>query len=200
MSEPTTFAVDLPIFPLNTVLFPGGVLPLKVFEQRYMTMASECLRQDQPFGVCLIKQGREVGEAAQPHAVGALARIVAWDMQQLGVLHLVTRGGGRFRILDSAVDRQGLRRARVEPIADEPPQPVPEAQQNLLTLLREIVTEAGAKRIPEPHDYADAVWAGYRYCELLPIPLAARQKLLELEDTISRLEIIQQFLQQNGLA
>ena len=77
---------------------------------------------------------------------------------------------------------------------------MPEEQQNLLTLLREIVAEVGAERIPEPHDYANAVWAGYRYCEVLPIPLAARQKLLELDDTISRLEIIQQFLQQRGLA
>ena len=191
---------EIPIFPLNTVLFPGGVLPLKIFERRYMAMTSECMREDKPFGVCLIAQGREVGQAAEPHAVGVEARIVDWDMQQLGVLHVTTRGGSRFRIIDSAVDHEGLRRARVEPIADESPQPVPEAQQNLLTLLREIVAEVGAERIPEPHDYANAVWAGYRYCEMLPIPLAARQKLLELDDTISRLEIIQQFLQQRGLA
>ena len=191
---------EIPIFPLNTVLFPGGVLPLKIFEQRYMTMASECMREEKPFGVCLIAQGREVGQPAEPHAVGVEARIVDWDMQQLGVLHVTTRGGSRFRIVDSVVDHEGLRRARVEPIADESPQPVPEAQQTLLMLLREIVAEVGAERIPEPHDYANAVWAGYRYCEVLPIPLAARQKLLELDDTISRLEIIQQFLQQRGLA
>lgn len=195
-----TSPYEIPIFALNTVLFPGGVLPLKIFEQRYMSMAAECLREDKPFGVCLIAQGREVGQPAQPHAVGALARIVDWDMQQLGVLHVTTRGASRFRIVDSALDREGLRRARVEAIADEPPQPVPEAQQSLLTLLREIVAEVGAERIPEPHDYANAVWTGYRYCEVLPIPLAARQKLLELDDTISRLEIIQQFLQQRGLA
>ena len=191
---------EIPIFPLNTVLFPGGVLPLKIFEQRYMTMTSECMREEKPFGVCLIGQGCEVGQAAEPHAVGVQARIVDWDMQQLGVLHVTTRGGRRFRIIDSTVDHEGLRRARVEPIADESSQPVPEEQQNLLTLLREIVAEVGAERIPEPHDYANAVWAGYRYCEVLPIPLAARQKLLELDDTISRLEIIQQFLQQRGLA
>lgn len=191
---------EVPIFPLNTVLFPGGVLPLKIFEQRYMAMTAECMREEKPFGVCLIAQGREAGQPALPHPVGVEARIVDWDMQQLGVLHLTTRGGRRFRIIDSAVDREGLRRARVEPIADEPPQPVPETLQNLLNLLREIVAEVGVERIPEPHDYADAVWTGYRYCEVLPIPLAARQKLLELDDTISRLEIIQQFLRQRGLA
>jgi Lon protease-like protein len=157
------------------------------------------MREGKPFGVCLIAQGREVGQPAEPHAVGVEAHIVDWDMQQLGVLHLTTRGGSRFRIVESTVDHEGLRRAHVEPISDESAQPVPEAQQSLLTLLREIVAEVGAERIPEPHHYANAVWAGYRYCEVLPIPLAARQKLLELEDAISRLEIIQQFLQQRGL-
>jgi Lon protease-like protein len=191
---------ELPIFPLNTVLFPGGVLPLKIFEQRYMGMASECMREGRPFGVCLIEKGQEVGAPAQPHAVGVEARIVEWDMQQLGVLQVTTRGGSRFRIVDSAVDHEGLRRARVAPIADERPCAVPAAQQTLLALLREIVAEVGNDRIPEPHDYENAVWAGYRYCEVLPIPLAARQKLLELDDTVSRLEIIQQFLQQRGLA
>ncbi len=191
---------ELPIFPLNTVLFPGGVLPLKIFEQRYMAMTSECMREGRPFGVCLIEKGQEVGAPAQPHAVGVEARIIDWDMQQLGVLHVTTRGGSRFRILDSAVDREGLRRARVMPIADEKPLAVPAAQQGLLALLREIVAEVGNERIPEPHDYDNAVWAGYRYCEVLPIPLAARQKLLELDDAVSRLEIIQQFLQQRGLA
>lgn len=191
---------ELPIFPLNTVLYPGGVLPLKIFEQRYMTMTAECMREGKPFGVCLIDKGQEVGAPAQPHSVGVEARIVDWDMQQLGVLHVITRGGSRFRIVDSAVDREGLRRARVLPIADEKPLAVPAAQQGLLALLREIVAEVGNERIPEPHDYDNAVWAGYRYCEVLPIPLAARQKLLELDDAVSRLEIIQQFLQQRGLA
>ena len=191
---------DLPIFPLNAVLYPGGVLPLKIFEQRYMTMASECIRDGKPFGVCLIEKGKEVGGPALPHMVGVEARIVDWDMQQLGVLHVTARGGSRFRIVDSVVDREGLRRARVAPIADERPLAVPAAQQNLLALLREIVAEVGNDRIPEPHDYANAVWAGYRYCEVLPIPLVARQKLLELDDTVSRLEIIQQYLRQRGLA
>lgn len=191
---------ELPIFPLGTVLFPGGVLPLKIFEQRYMSMASECMRTQTPFGVCLIADGKEVGAPATPHNVGVVAHITDWDMQQLGVLHITTRGGSRFRIVDSTVDAQGLRRAMVAPIADEVSQPVPKAQHSILPLLHEVVAEMGPTRVPEPHQYDDAVWVGYRYCEFLPIPLAARQKLLELDDTVSRLEIIQQYLAQRGLA
>lgn len=190
---------ELPIFPLNTVLFPGGVLPLKIFEQRYMTMASECMREKKPFGVCLIAEGAEVGKAARPHPVGVTADITWWDMQQLGLLNINVLGAARFRIIQHAVDAEGLVRAVVAPIPAEPALAVPPQQQALIPLLHEIVAEAGPERIPEPHNYGDAAWVGYRYCEMLPIPLAARQKLLELEDTLSRLEIIQQFLQQRGL-
>src|SRR5689334_21935418 len=91
------------IFPLNTVLYPDGVLPLKVFEQRYIEMTKACLRDGVPFGVCLIREGREVGAAAVPEPVGCLATIEQWDMPQLGVFQLVTRGGERFRIREMQV-------------------------------------------------------------------------------------------------
>ena len=99
---------DLPLFPLQTVLFPGGRLPLRIFEQRYMDMAKECLRENLPFGVCLIREGREVGEPALPEDVGCTARIVEWDMPQLGVLQVVTRGERRFRIRSHRVQTDGL--------------------------------------------------------------------------------------------
>jgi Lon protease-like protein len=94
------------------VLFPGGLLPLRVFEPRYMEMVSACLRANEPFGVCLIREGREVGAPAVPHSVGCLARIAQWDMQQLGVLNIVARGERRFRIVERSVQRDGLCRAR----------------------------------------------------------------------------------------
>ena len=90
---------DIHIFPLNTVLFPEGVLPLKIFEQRYLEMTKLCLRDNVPFGVCLIREGTEVGRPAVPQSVGCLASITQWDMPQLGLFHLVTRGGERFRVL-----------------------------------------------------------------------------------------------------
>src|SRR3954470_11255789 len=88
----------LPLFPLNTVLFPGGRLPLRIFEQRYMDMAKACLKDSSPFCVCLIVDGKEVGEPATPADVGTLARIATWDMPQLGVLQVVAVGSQRFRI------------------------------------------------------------------------------------------------------
>lgn len=192
-------SVHLPIFPLNAVLFPGGVLPLKIFEQRYMDMAKDCLKHDQPFGVCLIAAGSEVGAPAAPHAIGSSARITAWDMPQLGVLNVTACGGQRFRILEHAADPHGLIRASVTWIAPEARAQVPEALRGLTPLLRAIAADLGAQRMPEPHAFDDAAWVGYRYAEVLPIPLAARQKLLELSDPVSRLEIIFKFLSQRGL-
>src|SRR3970040_2837022 len=87
-------AQQIHIFPLNTVLYPEGVLPLKVFEQRYIEMTKACLRDERPFGVCLIREGREVGTAAVPEPVGCLATIESWDMPQLGLFHLVARARG----------------------------------------------------------------------------------------------------------
>ena len=192
-------AAGLPLFPLNAVLFPGGTLPLRVFEQRYMTLVKDCLKRESTFGICLIAEGAEVGAPAVPHKVGTQARIVAWDMTQPGILNITVRGEARFRILSSEAGREGLLRARVEPIAAEPEMPVPEALAALVPLLQAMAADAGAERLPPPHRFDDAAWVGYRFCELLPIPAIARQKLLELEDPISRLEIVFKFLAQRNL-
>ena len=96
------------IFPLGTVLFPGGTLPLKIFEQRYIEMTKACLRDNRPFGVCLIREGQEVGAPAVPETIGCLATIERWDMPQLGLFQLVARGGERFRLLETRVASNGL--------------------------------------------------------------------------------------------
>jgi hypothetical protein len=197
MAEPALD--DLPLFPLNTVLFPGGVLPLRVFEARYMDMTRECLKQDQPFGVCLIREGREVGTPAKPEGVGCLAHITDWDMQQLGLLQLRTRGGRRFRVLDSSVAAQGLLRARVELLPDETDADVPAEFTALPNLLRLVVADNAESAFAEPHAFGSASWVGYRLSEILPVPLAAKQKLLELDGALARLEILYRFLEQRGL-
>jgi Lon protease-like protein len=191
---------QLPIFPLNTVLFPGGVLPLRVFEARYIDMTRDCLKHEAPFGVALIREGNEVGAAAVPETVGCAARITDWDMQQLGVLSLTTIGQERFRILRSNVAGDGLITAEIETIAAEPSQPVPHEDSACISLLRAIIMQVGPKHVPAPHHFNDAAWVGYRLSELLPIPRVAKQKLLELEDSISRLQIITKYLKQHGLA
>jgi Lon protease-like protein len=190
---------SLPLFPLNTVLFPGGLLPLRVFEARYMDMTRECLKAEQPFGVCLIKDGKEVGTPANPEPVGTLAAITHWDMQQLGLLQLRTLGGGRFRILESSVATQGLIRARVEPIADETDAELPEEFTALADLLRLVIADKSAAVFAEPHALGSASWVGYRLSEILPVPLAAKQKLLELNGAVTRLQILYRFLEQRGL-
>src|ERR1051325_11630477 len=98
----------IPIFPLHTVLFPGSMLPLKIFEVRYMDMARACLRDSSPFGVCLIREGEEVGAPAVPEAVGCEARIADCDVEELGILKVRAEGLGRFRIVSTEVNRQGL--------------------------------------------------------------------------------------------
>jgi Lon protease-like protein len=198
--------VIIPLFPLQSVLFPGGRLPLRIFEQRYMNMVKVCLKESTSFGICLIAEGEEVARAgkkpAAPHQVGTLAHIADWDMQQLGVLDIIAQGGERFRLLRHWVEDSGLLKGEIELIAAAPVLPVPGAYARLVPLLRAIVDEmaAGASRAPaEPHRFFDAGWLGMRYAEVLPIPGAAKQKLLEMDDSIDRLEIIYRFLESKGL-
>lgn len=188
----------LPLFPLQAVLFPGGHLPLRIFEPRYMDMIAECLRLHTTFGVCLIAAGGETGEAAVPHLVGTEARVVAADADSVNEVNIVVVGERRFRVLDHSVDGMQLLMGEVEWLPPLPATPLPEAQANLIPLLERIVRDLG-ERVPQPHLFEDAEWVGARYAEVLPIPLLARQKLLELDDVVSRLEIIQQFLDQRNL-
>jgi len=189
---------EIHIFPLGTVLFPGGLLPLKVFEQRYVEMTKACLRDERPFGVCLIREGREVGTAAVPEAVGCLAVIEQWDMPQLGVFHLVARGGERFRIRDRRVAANHLISATIEPI---PADAATEAADPLCRqVLAAIIEKVGAERFPAPLRLDDAAWVGYRLAELLPIEAREKQALLELTDAGQRLERLRALLVRQGIA
>lgn len=196
-SAPTQ--MDIPLFPLSGVLFPGGVLSLKVFEQRYLDMAASCMKDQAPFGVCLIASGKEVGQTAVPHSVGTLAHIDRGDMQQLGILMLDVHGGRRFRIVSQRTQPDGLLRAEVELFDERPKQSVPAAQQALLPLLMKVVGDLGPEKMPEPHDFDDAAWVGYRLTEIVPVQPLAKQKLLELDDPVSRLEILFTYLAQRKL-
>ncbi len=185
------------VFPLNTVLFPGGLLPLKVFEQRYVEMTKACLRDERPFGVCLIREGQEVGRAAVPEPLGCLARIAQWEMPQLGVFHLLAQGEGRFRIREMRVEPNQLITASVELI---PPDTGRDAVDPVCgALLRTIIERAGAERFPAPLKLDDAAWVGYRLAEVLPVDAAVRQTLLELTDARERLARLRQLLLQEDL-
>lgn len=195
----------IPLFPLNVVLFPGGRLPLKIFEQRYMDMAKVCLKDGSPFGVVLIARGAEVAQsgqpAAEPHEVGTLAHIADWDMPQLGVLNITAQGGTRFRIRRRWVEGNGLLRAEADAIEDAATTPVPGEFARLVPLLRAIVEQMAENGggPAQPHRFFDAGWLGMRYAEVLPIPALAKQKLLEVDDSLDRLEIVFRFLESKKL-
>lgn len=192
---------ELPLFLLNTVLHSGGRLKLRVFEARYMDMVKECLRGDAPFGVCLLEHGEEVaakrGAPAVPHRVGTLATIVDWEMPQLGILNVVTHGGSRFRVLDWRTQPDGLVRAMVERLPDPPVTPIPGDYARLVPMLRALI-EALEDAPPPPHRFYDAAWVADRWAELLPLPLATRQQILELDDGVARLDAIYRFLEQES--
>lgn len=200
----------VPLFPLNTVLFPGGVLPLKVFEARYVDMVRECMKREAPFGIVRIKAGHEVGAAAEPDAVGCLANIAQWDMQELGLLLIRAEGGERFRIIETRVLPDQRLEARIELIAADAAVSITEAHVNCAKMLKVVIDDINAKGRAEqgaafispfahPMLLDDAAWVANRWCEILPIPLLARQKLLELENAQSRLTIVHQYLQQHKI-
>jgi len=186
------------IFPLHTVLYPEGMLPLKVFEQRYVEMTKACLRDARPFGVCLIREGREVGTAAVPEPVGCFATIETWDMPQPGLFHLIARGGGRFRIRETRVAPNHLISATVEPIP--PDDSGHEVEPLCRGVLQAIIDKVGAQRFPSPLRLEDAAWVGYRLAEVLPLDARAKQELLEITDAAARLEQLRALLARQGLA
>lgn len=191
--------INIALFPLNTVLFPGSLLPLRLFEQRYLDMAAHCMKTSEPFGICLIDEGSESGGTAMPHPIGTLAEITDWEMEQLGILEIAALGGKRFRILSQESGPNQSLSAKVEVIPHNGSCPLPADKQRILTLLRRIIRDLGIERFPDPHLFDDAEWVSYRITEILPIQNLAKQKLLELEDPVVRLNILEKYLLQREL-
>lgn len=203
----------LPLFPLKIVLFPGGVLPLRVFETRYVDMVRACMKTDSPFGVVAIRSGAEVGMAAEPYSVGTHAHIVEWDMPELGVLLLQTRGGSRFRILETRLQNNQLLEARTEPLHSDETILTEQTDHALAVcsrvlrvvmdeLLERATAEAGNSYVspfPEPHQLDHAGWVANRWCEMLPIDHDEKQSLLEIPTDGERILRVEAYLQQNGV-
>ena len=189
--------MELPLFPLNTVLFPDGLLPLKIFEQRYMDMAKGCLRDGSAFGVCAIREGHEVGAPAVPARVGCFARIIEWDMPQLGVLQVVARGERRFRIRSRRVQADGLARAAVDFLPEETDAPL-DAADICTRVLQRIMEAAPAGLVEAPPRYGSSAWVSARLAELLPLSTAAKQRLLEMDDAPARVEVLRRLISSSG--
>ena len=195
----------LPLFPLKTVLFPGGRLPLRIFEQRYLAMAKACLADARVFGVCCITQGSEVAEAAALDAlprfaaIGTLATLRDWDMPQLGILHVTAMGSSRFHVRSHSAQSDGLIVAEAMPIATEPSVVLDESDRSLARLLELLAARVGSSHFPPDAAFDDASWVGYRLAELLPLPLSIKQDMLEINDATVRLTVLHKFLRQHGL-
>ncbi len=179
---------EIPLFPLNAVLFPGSTLGLRIFEARYLDMVRECARSGRGFGVCLIMQGQEAGEPALPAAVGTLASIVDFDTLPDGLLGISVTGGARFRVQRSRIRGNGLVIGEVRGWPDEPVVPVPLEFSLLPAILERLAEQSGLSWRNGPRErYDDASWVGFRLAELLPLGDAERQHLLEVTDPVERL-------------
>jgi Lon protease-like protein len=189
--------IELPLFPLHTVLFPGGRLPLKIFEQRYVEMTKRCVRDSSGFGVCLIREGREVGEPAVPAEVGCIAVIEEWDLPHPGIFHLLVRGERRFRVLQSRVEALGLIVCEAQVLPPDAPDGVPDALCR--NIIANLIERVGAEGFPGPVALDDPAWVGYRLAEVLPLDLEIRQRLMEMDDPALRLAALHDILVASGL-
>ncbi len=191
----------LPLFPLQMVLFPGAVLGLKVFEARYLDLISDCMRTQQPFGVVCLQRGAEAGPQSaqsQMESVGTLAHIEEVDAEQTGILRVRCSGGQRFRLRGEPKQQDnGLWVAKVKLLdPDTARMPGPAVLQTVSALaeaIRKLQTQDQTPFAP-PYRLDDAGWVANRWCELLPISLAAKQKLMELDDPVIRLSLVDGYL------
>ena len=179
-------AGELPLFPLGTVLFPGGPLRLRIFEPRYLDMVRQCLRGSRPFGVVLILEGLEAGAAASVATTGTSARLVDFDTLPDGLLGIDCLGEQRFRLCRRWQQADGLNLAEVDYLPDAPCA-LPAELAHLGELLREVLPQLGERYAHVTAHYDDAGWVGNRWAEVLPLTCAERQQLLELADPLARL-------------
>ena len=181
--------VEIPLFPLRTVLFPGGFLPLRIFEQRYLKMVRDCARDGTGFGVCLIREGGEAVSPVVTTDVGTHARIVDWYTLEDGLLGVSAIGTVRFITESSWRQDDGLLRSRVRILPEPASRPLPEAYSLLADVLGRFMEKVG-HQYPSwsEESLQDAVWVGYRLAELLPLAAIEKQHLLELSDPMERLQ------------
>lgn len=189
--------LEIPLFPLQTVLFPGGPLPLRIFEPRYVDMISRCLKSGIGFGVLLIKSGEETGESAT-HEFGTIATIVDWDQLNDGTLGVVVTGGARFLLGATRRQDDGLNLGDVELLEPEPVVALPERHHDMARLLEGVFEDLGPHYRHVTPDFGDAGWVGCRLAELLPIDLRHKQHCLELFDPIKRLDYLEPLLKTLG--
>ena len=165
-------------------------MPLRIFERRYIDMVRNCFREETGFGVCIVKEGGEVGSAATPYPYGTYARIVDWDQDDSGLLLIVAKGEQKFRIVETEVDGTGLLQGVVELLPVEPTTTVEGEYDFLKDALEQILEQVAASFEYPEHHMNDALWLGSRFVELLPLSAELRHELLSMDQPIDRLDAI----------
>jgi Lon protease-like protein len=190
---------------LQSVLFPDGLLSLKVFEARYLDLIGTCLREKRPFGVVALKRGHEVrraGEAVELESIGCRAELIDVDSPQSGILQVRCRGTQRFETVATRQQPNGLWVADVSDLPDDenvlPSEELVGTAKGLANAIAALKRQ-GTTPILEPYRFESAGWVANRWCELLPISVAAKQKLMELPDPLVRLKLVDEFLRSKGV-
>ena len=191
-STPTK--LEIPLFPLHSVLFPGGVLPLRIFEPRYLDMVSDCMKKETNFGICLIKEGSETGQPAMSFELGTIASIDYWHMRTDGILGITAHGESRFKIISTENQNNKLTMAQIETIPNETKIELPEEYSRMADMLEHIIKQLGYPFMRLKADYNDASWVSSRLTELLPIKLEQKQSCLEMNDPIKRMQQLSMLL------
>ena len=211
--------LQLPLFPLRNVLFPGGYLPLRIFEVRYLDMIGRCHKAGTPFGVVCLTAGAEVNSAPVPgapsgdgyaneafHLEGTLARIARLERPNPGLMMVRCSGTQRFRVRSSEKLKHGLWMAEVELLPGDVAVPVPADLENTAFALQELVRslseragDPGEMPLQPPYQWSDCGWLANRWCELLPLGLQQKQRLMSLDNPLLRLELVSDLLEQMGL-
>ncbi len=218
MSDALTL-FSLPLFPLSTVLYPGGLLPLRIFEVRYLDMIGKCQKNGAPFGVVSLTQGSEVrkAEPCKPggdgfahedfNMVGTLATITEFSVPQPGLMTIRCAGAQRFRISNREKLRHGLWIADVTRLDDDISIKVPDDLQASANALGKLIKSLQQREVPNeqmpltaPYRLDDCGWVANRWCELLPMPLELKQRLMELDNPLVRLELISDILERTGIS
>ncbi len=211
MPSPLTLQ-SLPLFPLGTVLFPGGVLPLRIFEVRYLDMIRRCQASGTPFGVVSLTQGQEVRQAGASQesfaTVGTLATLSEVVSPQPGLLMIRAEGTQRFRIRRSEQLKHGLWTADVACLPDDQAVPVPDDLKDCADRLQQVLDRlqsqadeaAAAMPVQAPWHLGDCGWVANRWCELLPLPAAIKQRLMELDNPLVRLELVGDVLEHTRIS
>ena len=210
MTHPLTLS-SLPLFPLGSVLFPGGILALRVFEVRYLDMVRKCHHTGAPFGVVSLTHGHEVRHAGAPeerfHDIGTLAVIEQIHSPQPGLITLLCRGSQRFRITERHHLSHGLWTADVGHIDPDIAVPIPDDLQKVAAALAQVLhtlqqrdPNTPSAITPTAAQLNDCGWVANRWCELLPSPLELKQRLMELDNPLVRLELVGDVLERTGIA